>query len=210
MFFVINKDKIKAYIVSLSTVAILLVLSIVMQSKSSEQSIKTSGAITQLPILSVETTEKEVALSINCNKNMDNISDILDTLSKMKAKATFFITGEIADKYPEEIKKIINNGNEIGSMSDTYINLKEKKIAEVQEQIKSSKEKIAKLTSKEVNLFRAPYGEYSEDIVSSAQKLNLTTIGWNIDTLDYNKSKEQEIITRIDNQLSNREHYFDA
>src|SRR5574344_2048534 len=134
---------------SLSTVAILLVLSIVMQGKNINQSIKTSSEISKNPISSVETSEKEIALSINCNKNMDNINNIIDTLSKMNASATFFVTGEIIDKYTEEVKKIINNGNEIGNMAQNYTSLKQKNINDIQKQIKNCNEKITKLTLKE-------------------------------------------------------------
>lgn len=203
MFFVINKEKIKAYLVSLSTVAILLVLSIVMQGKNINQSIKTSSEISKNPISSVETSEKEIALSINCNKNMDNINNIIDTLSKMNASATFFVTGEIIDKYPEEVKKIINNGNEIGNMAQNYTSLKQKNINDIQKQIKNCNEKITKLTLKEPTLFRAPYGEYDSNVMSATESLNLVAVGWNIDTLDYNKNSKETIIKRINMSLSN-------
>lgn len=49
----------------------------------------TSSMIANSPINKVETERKEVALSINCIENVDNISSLVDSLSKMKVKATF-------------------------------------------------------------------------------------------------------------------------
>lgn len=63
MFFVINKDKIYSYIVTLSVIGILFTFATVMPS----QTLETAGSVAkELPIYSVKTEEKKVALTINC------------------------------------------------------------------------------------------------------------------------------------------------
>lgn len=106
--------------------------------------IQTSAKNTEMPISKVKTERKEVAISINCSQNVENIDSIIDSLSKMKVSATFYITGEIAEKYPDEIKKIVNNGNEIGSLSDKYTNLKNKSEEEIKNSIVEANVKIEK------------------------------------------------------------------
>lgn len=127
MFLVFNKKKINSYLISLGTVAILFGISI-MATNNITNTIETSGQITEFPINKVETERKAVAISINCSENVENIDSILDSLSKMKAKATFYITGEIASNYPDAVKKIISNGNEVGNLSDEYCHLNQKSV----------------------------------------------------------------------------------
>ena len=50
-------------------------------------------------------------LTINCAWNAEDIDAILDTLSKNDVKATFFIVGDWAEKFPDAVKKISNRGN---------------------------------------------------------------------------------------------------
>ncbi len=202
MFFVFNKGKIKSYLVSIGTVAILLVMSIALQNNVNNQTIKTSGTVTKMPLCKVNTTEKSVSISINCIENMDNISNILDTLSKMKSTATFFVTGDIVNKYPEDIKKIISNGNEIGNLSDKYTSLKKMGKDDVEKQIQGCNKKIESLTKQVPMLFRIPYGEYNNTILEAAEKNNMETIQWNIDSLDYNGLSTEEMWERIEESLT--------
>lgn len=202
MFFVINKEKIKSYLISVSTVIILLVVSVALQKNIINGTVETGASITKMPINKIDIKEKEVAISINCIENMDNINNILDTLSKTKSKATFFVTGEIVDKYPEEIKKIKNNGNEIGSLSNTYTSLKKMTNEEVLKQIQECNKKIENLTNEEPTLFRTPYGEYNNSIIETIQNENMEVIGWNIDSLDSNGLTDEKIWEQIEENLT--------
>ena len=67
MFFVVNKEKIKSYLVSVTTVAVLFAISIAMQNNIGDKTLQTASSISK-------NTEKEVVLIINCIKNMENIN----------------------------------------------------------------------------------------------------------------------------------------
>lgn len=202
MFLVFNKEKMKSYFVSVGTVVVLLVASLVLQNNVTNKSVQTSGSLSKMPICKVETTEKKVAISINCIENMDNITNILDTLSKMKATATFFVTGEIVTKYPDEIKKIVGNGNEIGNLSNEYTSLKKMSKSDIEKQILECNEKIESLTTQVPTLFRVPYGEYNNTIIEAVESNNMEIIQWNIDSLDYNGLTDEELWERIGENLS--------
>ena len=110
MFIVFNKEKISSYIILLSTVVILFGIAF---SVTAKDTIETAAATKQLPIYNVATEEKEVAFTMNCAWNADDIDSILDTLSKYKVKITFFMVGDWVQKYPEAVKKISDAGHEI-------------------------------------------------------------------------------------------------
>ncbi|MDD3664001.1 MAG: polysaccharide deacetylase family protein [Bacteroidales bacterium] len=45
---------------------------------------------------------------------VDNVLRLLNLFSEKKTSATFFLLGEVADKYPTLVKKIAKDGHEIG------------------------------------------------------------------------------------------------
>ena len=85
--------------------------------------------------------------------NMDRIFDLLD---KSNQKATFFVVGWIAEKYPEVVRKIDNYGHEIGSHSHMHQLMFEQNKGEVQEDLQKSIIILESITGKKVNSFRAP------------------------------------------------------
>lgn len=201
MFFVFNKKKINSYLISLGTVIMLFSVSL-MVNNNINKVVETSTNTIEVPICKVETERKEVAISINCVENAENIDSILDSLSKMKTNATFYITGEFATKYQETVKKIISNGNEIGNLSNQYCHLKDKSAEEVEKQISEATKRIETVANIKVKTFRAPYGEYNKVVLDKAQGQGLIPVQWNIDSLDYNGLNEDEMWERIDENLT--------
>ena len=200
MFFVFNKRKINSYLISIGTVMTLFVVSM-FANKEMNNTIETSTQLSKQPIYKVETQRKKVAISINCSENVENIDSLIESLSKMQTKATFYVTGAVAEQYPDEIKKIATN-NEIGNLSYHYTRLKNKKIEIIKSEISKCTEQIEKVTDKKVKTFRVPYGEFTNDIVQEAENQNLKTVQWNIDTLDYNGLNSEEMCERVNEGLT--------
>ena len=96
---------------------------------------------------------------VRIHKNMDRIFDFLIS---NKLKATFFIVGWIAKKYPEIIKKIDSLGFEIGSHSNMHQLFYELSENEANEDIRISIECLENLIGKKVRCFRAPGFSFTE------------------------------------------------
>ena len=113
MFLVFSKEKISTYLVSILTVT-LLFLGVANYQTRTEKTIETSSNTEKLlPIYSVKTDEKKVALTMNCAWNADDIDKILEVLKSNNVKITFFMVGDWIEKYPEAVKKINDAGQEI-------------------------------------------------------------------------------------------------
>ena len=199
MFLVLNKDKIQTYIVSVLTVTVLVILANIGKINT----IETSASTKLLPIYNVQTEEKKVAFTMNCAWNADDIDSILQTLSQNDVKITFFMVGEWVDKYPEAVKKIYNAGHEIGTHSNTHPHVNNLSAEKNLEEIKLSVNKIEKITGHKTDLYRAPYGEYNDVVIQTAQENGYYTIQWNLDTLDYEGLTGDEMWNRIKNKLIN-------
>ena len=199
MFFIFNKEKIMSYFVAFSTVAVLFTISIFVNNK---QTLEVSSSTNEnLPIYNVQTEENAVSLTMNCAWNADDIDSILDTLNKCNVKITFFIVGDWADKYPEAVKKISENGHEIGNHSNTHPHVNKLNIDKNCEEITKCSEKLKNITGKEVNLYRCPYGEYNNTVINAANSLNYYSIQWSLDTLDYTGLTGNEMWNRLDGKL---------
>ena len=66
-----------------------------------------------LPIYSVETPDKKVALTFDCAWGADDIQDIINVLEVNDVEATFFTVGDWVKKYPDAVKALHEAGMEI-------------------------------------------------------------------------------------------------
>ena len=139
MFLVFNKDKIMAFVVACSTVFALFLMSSLF-AKTPEQIIQTSTTQKQLPIYSVKTEEKKIAITINCAWNADDIDKILETLEKQQVKTTFFMVGDWIEKNEESAKKIFAAGHELGNHSYNHPHINNLNYDKNIEQIKKCSE----------------------------------------------------------------------
>ena len=186
MFLVFNKEKIYAYLVSIITVGLLLGIATTL---TGNQTIQTSASNTKLlPIYNVQTEENKVAFTVNCAWNADDIDQILQVLKSNNTKITFFMVGDWIEKFPEAVKKISEEGHEIASHSDTHPHVNNLTYEQNIEEIEKSNDKIEKITGARTKIYRAPYGEYNNTVIKSAQDKGYYTIQWNLDTLDYTRS----------------------
>lgn len=202
MFLVFNKDKIMAFVVACSTVFALFLMSSLF-AKTPEQIIQTSTTQKQLPIYSVKTEDKKIAITINCAWNADDIDKILETLEKQQVKTTFFMVGDWIEKNEESAKKIFAAGHELGNHSYNHPHINNLNYDKNIEQIKKCSELIQKITGKPSTLYRGPYGEYNDTVLQAAKDLKHTTIQWSIDSLDYKSLTGEQMWERIEPKLQN-------
>ena len=203
MFFILNRQKIYTYLVSIVTVVLLFcVAGSLNTNNSTGNTIQTASTMQKLlPIYNVQTEQKKVAFTMNCAWNADDIDTILKTLQDNNVKITFFMVGEWIEKYPEAAKKIHEAGHEIGSHSDTHPHVNNLSFEKNIEEIEKSNDKIEKVTGKRTNIYRAPYGEYNDTVIKAAQDKGYHTIQWNLDTLDYTGLTGEEMWKRLEGKI---------
>lgn len=161
----------------------------------------TGGTVRRLPIYSVEREDKKIAISFDCAWGTDYTDRILEILQRENVRATFFMVEFWAEKYPEYVKKIDECGNEIGTHSSTHSYMSKQDAARIREELKTSSEAIESVTGKKVELFRAPYGDYDDLLIQTAQEEGYYTIQWDVDSLDWKDLSASEISVRIVNRV---------
>lgn len=165
--------------------------------------IETNANSRLLPIYSVEKEDKVVALTFDCAWGADDIPDIINTLNKNDVKAAFFMVGDWIEKNPEAVKLMHENGMDIGNHSDSHAHVNNLSLDANIEDMKKCNEKIKKITGEETKLYRGPYGEYNNTVITAAENLNMKVIQWDIDTLDYTGKTPEEMCERIKKKIRN-------
>lgn len=134
-----------------------------------------------LPVYRVRTDEKVVALTFDAAWGNEDTQQLIDTLAKYKATATFFLVGSWVDKYPESVKALSEAGHEIGNHSNTHPHFAKMSRDQMRENILACNEKVYSVVAKMPVVFRAPYGEYSNTLVETMSEVGMTCIQWDVD-----------------------------
>lgn len=153
----------------------------------------------ELPIYSVETEEKKVALSFDAAWGNEDTQQILDILKKQDVHVTFFMTGQWVEKFPEDVKKIYEAGHDLGNHSATHPNMSQLSSEQCQEELQKVHTKVKELTGVDMNLFRPPYGDYNDTVIQSATACGYYTIQWDVDSLDWKDYGVDSIIDTVVN-----------
>lgn len=154
-------------------------------------------SIRRVPIYRVRTEEKKIALTFDAAWGADKTDGIIEILQRYQADATFFLVGFWMENFAEKTKQIDAAGFEIGTHSNTHPHMARLSSDDIRKELSVCTEKIKSLTGKDVSLFRAPFGEYNDRVIEGAEALGLTTIQWDVDSLDWKSLPVQETVTRV-------------
>ena len=152
-----------------------------------------------LPIYSVETDEKKIAISFDCAWGVDHTDTLLDTMAKNDVTCTFFAVQFWVEKYPEYAKKIVESGHELGTHSRTHSYMSKQSEEEIRDELTTSSKAIEKITGQKVTLFRPPYGDYDDEVINTCLGMGIYPIQWDVDSLDWKNLSATEIAMRIVN-----------
>lgn len=156
-----------------------------------------------VPVYSVETEEKVVALTFDAAWGADKTRGIIELLEKYDADGTFFLVGFWIDKYPEETKLIAEKGLEIGNHSNNHLHMSKLQNDEIKKEIESVNVRLQELTGKTPKYFRPPFGEYDNKLLENVASLDMVGVQWSVDSLDWKGLSGEEIAKRVLSRVHN-------
>jgi peptidoglycan/xylan/chitin deacetylase (PgdA/CDA1 family) len=152
-------------------------------------------------ILSVSTNEKIAALTFDDGPNPESTYKILELLQKYNSRGTFFVIGKNADQYPEIIKEIYLNGNELGNHSFSHRRLTFKSPHYINEEIGNTDKIIMNTGYEGIIYFRAPFGHKLFILPYILMKNNRKHILWNIELGDWENPAPEEMMKKIEKTI---------
>lgn len=150
-----------------------------------------------LPIYSTECSEKKIAITFDVAWENSNTEELIKILKDNDAKATFFVTGDWCDRYPEDVKRFFDAGHEIENHSDQHPHVLGANVNDLISDTRECSRKIKMITGEEPTLYRAPYGEFDDSLITTLDGMGMKVIQWDVDSVDWKKPSAADIKKKV-------------
>lgn len=146
-------------------------------------------------------SKTKVSLMINVYWGTEFVEPMLEILKSKGVKTTFFVGGMWAAENDTLLKKIYDEGHEIGNHG--YYHKDHKKLSDKRnaEEISVTHKLVSEVIGVEMNLFAPPSGSYNSKTVTIAEKLGYRTIMWSLDTIDWRDHNTETIYSRATKKI---------
>ncbi len=143
----------------------------------------------------------EVALTFDDGPNEPYTDEILSILKKNHVKATFFVVGENALRYPEALRHEVQDGMEIGNHSYSHPYMIPEKSSTMFWQIQKTEQIIERIAGVRPEWFRPPHGFRDPRLFRQTRRLDLTVVEWSNMPRDWTRPGIDVIVQRTLNAL---------
>jgi len=144
----------------------------------------------------IESPGKVVALTFDDGPNPDATPRILDTLAEKGVRATFFVLGSHAERWPEIVRRISHDGHQLGNHGYFHRKLQFKSPFYVSRDIRLGIRAIKRAGAPAPKYFRAPHGFRSPWTTPIASSYGERTVGWSLGVWDSDRPGVEEIVRR--------------
>jgi len=144
----------------------------------------------------IEGIGKVVALTFDDGPNPDATPQILDTLAEKGVRATFFVLGSHAERWPEIVRRISHEGHQLGNHGYFHRKLQFKSPFYVSRDIRLGIRAIKRAGAPAPKYFRAPHGFRSPWTTPIASSYGERTVGWSLGVWDSDRPGVEEIVRR--------------
>lgn len=149
------------------------------------------------PIYSTKGTTNAIGLTFDISWGDQYAGPILDILKQQGIHATFFLSSPWAAKHPDLVKRMVQEGHEIGSHGNRHIDLNTLGPSEIAKEISSAEAILEPLTGQSINLIRTPNGAYDNKVISVANQMGYNVIQWSVDSLDWKRPGTPAVINNV-------------
>lgn len=150
----------------------------------------------ELPIYCVRRDDKVISISFDAAWGGDQTMRILDILDEYNVKTTFFLVDIWTQRFPELVKEIDARGHEIGNHSTTHAQMSKQSREQIIRELSVMSDNIESLVGKRPTLFRPPYGDYNNRVVTTARQSGYEVIQWSVDSLDWKNYGAKDLIAK--------------
>jgi len=140
---------------------------------------------------------KSIALTFDDGPGIGT-DTILTILKNHNAHATFFLVGKNADAHPEIVRRIDQDGHEIGNHTFSHSSGSTVEMpSKLAEELKYTNNSIEQIIHKNTYLFRPPHGWQNPWMVHTCNELDMSVVLWNIDSKDWTNASTQSILHTV-------------
>jgi peptidoglycan/xylan/chitin deacetylase (PgdA/CDA1 family) len=146
--------------------------------------------------------QKRIALTFDDGPHPSYTPKLLQLLRARRVKATFFVIGFMAEKYPELVRDIALSGHEVGNHSFSHVTLTKISQEDALIEFEAANLAIAKITGRQPRYCRPPGGDFNNAVVDAGALAGLTTVLWTDDPGDYANPGDETLLARLLRKLT--------
>lgn len=155
------------------------------------------GDLPASPIYRGHPEKEMVSFLINVSWGTEHIPGILKTLNSYDVKATFFIEGKWARENKEYVQMIYEQGHLIGNHAYNHPDMKTLSKEQIKDQIVDTNAIVEAIIKETPKWFAPPSGSFNDQVVEIAHQLEMETILWTVDTIDWRNPSVSVMINRV-------------
>ncbi|MDM5296766.1 polysaccharide deacetylase family sporulation protein PdaB [Bacillus pumilus] len=149
-----------------------------------------------------ETSAKHVSLTFNIGWGDEKAIPILNVLQDYDIKnATFFLSASWAERHPDIVKRIKKDGHQIGSLGYAYKNYSQLEVSELKRDLVRAQNTFQKLGLDDVQLLRAPTGQFNETVLKVATQYGYTVVHYSINSQDWLNPGIDQIVHNVNDRM---------
>ncbi len=153
----------------------------------------------------IQPESEYVWLTFNEIAEYGNTTLILDTLKEKNVKAVFFITLSYAKNNPDIIRRMLDEGHELGNYTANCSKVPELSVNNLTSELDTLYNYVYQTYGYEMYLFRTPSGNFSAKALAVAQSKGYRTVFWSFNYADWNINNQPPVEEALNNAL-NRAH----
>ncbi|MGW2232747.1 bifunctional polysaccharide deacetylase/glycosyltransferase family 2 protein [Streptomyces sp. NPDC001759] len=145
--------------------------------------------------------DKTIALTFDDGPNPTWTPQVLAILDKYDVPGTFFLVGSMVSRYPDIVKTMVEQGNEVGVHTFTHVDLSYQSESRVNREMEQTQLALAGAAGITTTLFRAPYSSetdaidnYSWPVYQRLGKEGYTSVFVDTDSDDWKKPGVAKIV----------------
>jgi peptidoglycan-N-acetylglucosamine deacetylase len=139
----------------------------------------------------------QVCLTFDDGPDPEQTPRLLDTLAELGIKATFFVIGEHAERFPKIVRRMADEGHALGNHTWSHRLAYELSLGAFADEVERPRQLLADLTGNSVDLFRPPHGKITARQMLSLWQSHQTVVLWNSDPKDYQCTHADELRERL-------------
>jgi peptidoglycan/xylan/chitin deacetylase (PgdA/CDA1 family) len=141
-------------------------------------------------------SSRAVCLTYDDGPHPEYTPRLLDVLATHGIRATFFVIGREAEKYPEIVRRAVVEGHEIGNHTWSHDEPRHVSAQQLAEELKRTNELLGAIVGKGIHLFRPPLGKLTLAKLRVAWHAEHRVVLWNTDWKDYACVRAAELESR--------------
>jgi len=138
--------------------------------------------------------ERYIALTFDDGPRPGTTNRLLDGLKQQGASATFFLVGEQAALYPDLVKRMEEEGHQVGNHTWSHVRLEGKDEEKLRQEIENTEILLGNILGGSGYWLRPPYGLVSDTV---AKQVKVPMVKWSVDPRDWESRDTEKILQAV-------------